>query len=148
MSRVLLSFLFSLAVISGIYSQKRIYNTTGITSYQPRIDGVIDERIWDTVEWSGDFIQRVPYEKRPPSQQTEFKIIYDDENLYVAIRCFDTSPDSIVRRMSRRDGFEGDWIEVNIDSYHDLQTACSFTVNAAGVKGDEAITNDNNWDSS
>jgi hypothetical protein len=148
MSRLLILFLFLPVVSYRIYSQKRIYNTVRITSEPPRIDGVIDERVWDTVEWSGDFVQRIPYEKKPPSQRTEFKIIYDDENLYVAIRCFDTSPDSIVRRMSRRDGFDGDWIEVNIDSYHDLRTACSFTVNAAGVKGDEAITNDNNWDSS
>jgi hypothetical protein len=148
MARVIISILFSLAVISGIYSQKKIYTTARITTDPPHIDGIIDEEAWDAVEWDGDFIQRIPYEKNPPSQQTAFKIIYDDENLYVGIRCFDTSPDSIVKRMSRRDGFDGDWIEINIDSYHDLRTAFSFTVNAAGVKGDEAITNDINWDTS
>lgn len=64
-------------------------------------------------------------------------MLYDAKNLYVGFRCFDTEPDKIERRMSRRDGFAGDWVEVNIDSYHDLQTAFSFTVTAAGVKGDE-----------
>ena len=49
--------------------------------------------------------------------------------------------------MSRRDGFDGDWVEVNIDSYFDQRTAFSFTASVSGVKGDEAITNNgNNWD--
>lgn len=51
--------------------------------------------------------------------------------------------------MSRRDGFEGDWVEINIDSYHDLRTAFSFTLSVSGVKGDEFVSNDgNNWDES
>lgn len=51
--------------------------------------------------------------------------------------------------MSRRDGFEGDWVEVNIDSYNDKRTTFSFTISASGVRGDEAISNNgNNWDSS
>jgi hypothetical protein len=131
-----------------IYAQKRIYTTAKITSEPPRIDGVFNENIWGIVEWSDGFIQREPHEKEPATEDTHFKIVYDDNNLYVAIRCLDSAPDSIVRRMSRRDGFDGDWAEINIDSYHDLRTAYSFTINAAGVKGDEAVTNDGNWDSS
>ena len=51
--------------------------------------------------------------------------------------------------MSRRDGFEGDWVEINIDSYNDKRTAFSFTTSVSGVKGDEFISNNgNNWDSS
>ncbi len=148
MYRLLIITLLSAIVFSGISAQKRIYNTVKISAEPPRIDGIFDESVWDIVEWGGDFTQIMPYENRPPSQETEFKIIYDDNNLYVALRCFDTSPDSIVRRMSRRDGFEGDWVEINIDSYHDLRTGFSFTVSASGVKGDEAISNDNSFDPS
>ena len=149
MSKLLLiSFLLITFLNSAVVAQKRSYNTSRIISDPPRIDGIFNESAWNIVEWSGDFTQRMPYENKPPSQKTQFKIIYDDDNLYVALRCFDTAPDSIVKRMSRRDGFEGDWIEVNIDSYHDLRTAFSFTVSASGVKGDEIITNDDNWDSS
>jgi hypothetical protein len=129
-------------------NDKKTYTTQKITSEPPRIDGLIDDEAWNTVEWSGDFVQVEPYENKAPSQQTKFKILYDDNNLYIAIKALDSAPDSIVQRMSRRDGFEGDWLEVNIDSYHDLLTGFSFNVSAAGVKGDEAITNDgNNWDS-
>ena len=85
----------------------------------------------------------------PPSQQTKFKILYDEKNLYIAVRAFDDEPDKIEKRLSRRDGFEGDYVEMHIDSYHDLRTAFSFTVTAAGVKGDEAISeNGENFDES
>jgi hypothetical protein len=52
-----------------------------------------------------------------------------------------------VRRMSRRDSFEGDLVEINIDSYYDKRTAFSFTASVSGVKGDEYISNNgDDWD--
>ncbi|MBC8110510.1 MAG: carbohydrate binding family 9 domain-containing protein, partial [Verrucomicrobia bacterium] len=54
-----------------------------------------------------------------------------------------------IKRMSRRDQFPGDWVELNLDSYHDLRSAFSFTVSASGVRGDEFVSNNgNNWESS
>lgn len=127
---------------------KKVYITKRLEGTPPNLDGKFDEACWQTVNWGGDFIQREPKEGDAPTQATAFKILYDAKNLYVAFRCYDTDPDKIVRRLSRRDGFAGDWVEINIDSYHDLRTAFSFTVTAAGVKGDELISNDgNNWDS-
>jgi len=114
-----------------------------------RMDGIIDEELWNTVEWSGDFIQHQPDEGKAPYLPTQFKILHDDKYLYFAGRAFDHEPDSIVERLSRRDEFPGDWIEVNIDSYHDLRTAFSFTLSVSGVKGDEFISeNGNHWDDS
>ncbi|MCB0584842.1 MAG: carbohydrate binding family 9 domain-containing protein, partial [Phaeodactylibacter sp.] len=115
----------------------------------PVIDGRFDDPVWSTVDWGGDFTQRSPYEGKDPTQETKFKILYDARYLYFAFRCFDTDPDSIVKRMSRRDGFEGDWVEVNIDSYNDKRTAFSFTTSVSGVKGDEFVSNNGgNWDAS
>ncbi len=129
---------------------KRVYITQSIgTAKAPVINGFIEEDVWDIVEWQGDFIERIPDENTPPSQQTKFKILYDDKNLYLAFRVFDTEPDKIEKRLSRRDGFEGDYMEIHFDSYHDLRTAFSFTVTAAGVKADEAISeNGENFDES
>lgn len=111
------------------------------------MDGRLDDPAWDRVEWGGDFIQRDPYEGKKPSQETAFKILYDDKYIYVGIRAYDTEPDKIVHRLTRRDHFDGDWVEINIDSYFDQRTAFSFTVNAAGVKGDEFISNNGDrWD--
>ena len=129
---------------------KRIYTTKYLgVETAPVIDGILNDAGWDIVEWTGDYIENQPDENTAPSEQTRFKITYDKKNLYIAVRAFDSQPDSIVRRLSRRDGFAGDWVEFNIDSYHDLRTAFSFTVTAAGVKGDEFISNNgNNWDAS
>jgi hypothetical protein len=128
--------------------EKKIYQTT-FTSSAPAIDGLMNDSCWSQVEWSGGFIQVQPDENKPPSQRTEFKILYDNNNLYVFIRAFDTEPEKISRRISRRDYFDGDLVEINIDSYYDQQTAFSFTASASGSKGDEAITQDgNNWDDS
>ena len=123
--------------------------THRVSSDAIHMDGIIDEAEWNNVEWAGDFIQYQPDEGAPPYQQTQFKILHDDKYLYFAGRAFDSRPDSIVERLSRRDEFPGDWIEVNIDSYHDLRTAFSFTLSVSGVKGDELISNNgNNWDDS
>jgi len=116
---------------------KRSYNTRLLQGVEaPLIDGVPDEAAWNIVDWEGDFIEQRPDENTPPAHQTRFKIIYDQKNLYVAIRCEDSEPDKIVKRLSRRDGFQGDWVAVFIDSYHDMRTAFGFLVTAAGVKAD------------
>ena len=129
-------------------NEKKTYQTY-FTKNAPEIDGLENDSCWNKVKWSGDFVQTQPYENKPPSQQTKFKILYDDNNLYVFIRAFDTEPEKISRRISRRDNFDGDMVEINIDSYYDQQTAFSFTAMASGAKGDEAVTQDgNNWDSS
>ena len=127
---------------------KRICHTQRIAGQPPTIDGSFDDAAWAQVDWNADFTQRQPHDGAAPTRQTRFKVLYDAKNLYFAIRCFDDAPDKIVRRMSRRDGFEGDWVEVNIDSYFDKRTAFSFTISASGVKGDEYVSNNgDNWDS-
>ena len=129
---------------------KKKYTTTGIGPEEaPQIDGDLTDAIWEQVSWGGDYIEFQPDENTAPSVQTKFKILYDSKNLYLAFKCYDPEPDKIERRLSRRDGFAGDWVEVNIDSYNDKRSAFSFSITAAGVKGDEFISNNgNNWDSS
>ncbi len=135
---------------SSIYVEKKIYTTASVGNNEsPVIDGILDDCVWNSVEWGSDFIENQPDENTQPSEQTKFKIVYDAKYLYIGIRAYDRSPDSIVKRLGRRDTFEGDWVEINIDSYHDLRTAFSFTASVSGVKSDEFISNNgNNWDSS
>jgi hypothetical protein len=105
------------------------------------IDGIPDDPVWGN-NWEDGFIQREPYEKGQPSQRTSFQLVYDDEYIYVAIKAFDTAPDSIVSRLSRRDKMDGDQVGIVIDSYHDLRTAFMFSVSASGVKSDEILSED------
>ena len=99
--------------------------------------------------WVDDFTQHEPYNGARPSQRTEFKIVFDKDNLYVAVKAYDTSPDSIVNRLTRRDHPDGDLVAIIVDSFHDLRTGFLFGISSAGVKYDLMMTNDGqNEDSS
>jgi hypothetical protein len=153
MKTCLLSFLLGLFPSFFLAAQtadppKRQYVATRIEPGTIELDGALDDGAWQMAETGKDFIEYQPDEGTPPSVQTEFRIIYDDKYLYIGYRAFDPAPDSLVKRMSRRDEFPGDWVEINIDCYHDLRTAFSFTFSCSGVRGDEFISdNGNNWDS-
>ncbi|MBA4322773.1 MAG: hypothetical protein C0408_08155, partial [Odoribacter sp.] len=108
----------------------------------PVIDGLVDDQAWQQGEWIDDFTQFEPYNGKEPSQKTEFKILFDENNLYIAIKSFDSSPDSIVKRMTRRDEVDGDMAGIAFDSYHDLRTGFLFGTSVGGVKFDQMMTND------
>lgn len=57
-----------------------------------RIDGRLDEGIYGTVPPITDFIQMLPRERQPASEKTEAWIVYDDDNVYISARCWDTTP--------------------------------------------------------
>lgn len=127
--------------------EKRQYHTQAVEASSIRPDGIPDEEAWSRVAWSGDFVEYKPDENTSPAYPTRFKILYDHKYLYLAYDCKDVR-DSIIKRMGRRDEFPGDWVEVNLDCYHDLRTAFSFTLSASGVRGDELISNNGDfWDS-
>jgi len=125
-----------------LLANKKIYTTKRVNPHAPVIDGHLDDPAWVSAKWGEGFIQQQPYDGREASQKTAFKILYDDNNLYVGIRAFDTHPDSIATRMSRRDDKDGDIVAVMLDSYFDHLTAFSFMVNAGGVKIDGVFTDD------
>ena len=116
----------------------RVYSTTRLTTEKPVVDGNLNDACWKTGTWAGDFVQWIPTEGARASQPTELKILYDDDNIYVAIRAFDNEPSKIQRRAGRRDEFQGDMVGVCFDSYHDHRTGFEFDMTAYGQKIDVA----------
>ncbi len=130
---------------------KKIYRTQKIESAPPTIDGKLTESVWLDAKRSGDFVQFQPYADVAPTEQTEFAIMYDDNNIYVGIWAHDSQVSEISQRMSRRDNIEGDLVGVDFDSYHDLRTSFGFWVSASGVKLDRIMSGngsneDDTWD--
>jgi hypothetical protein len=128
----------------------RIYYTNRISfAERPVIDGKLNDGCWKAGEWAGEYVQWIPNEGAKPSQPTQLKILYDDKNMYVAIRAFDSVPEKILRRPGKRDETVGDVVGVCFDSYHDHRTGFEFDVSAAGQKIDLLLTNpmeaDFNW---
>ena len=137
----ILTAILTLSAAIGQTPEKKQYKAEQIT-IAPVINGILDEDIWQGGEWKDDFIQNEPYNGASATQRTEFKIVLDKDNLYVGIKVFDTSPDSIVNRLTRRDHADGDLVAILVDSFHDLRTAFVFGISSAGVKYDMMITND------
>ncbi len=126
----------------GIHPQRTI-TAVRINPETPRIDGILDDEVWQHAPVSSDFLQKDPDEGKPATEETTVQIVYDDEALYIGIMCYDSEPDKVIARLTRRDQWvEADHVSVDIDAHHDHQTANWFMVNAAGVKGDGQIYND------
>ena len=141
-------FLILTGIAASDNPEIKSYHTKQVGDTQkPVLDGSLDDPCWNTVEWASDFTQSRPDDGAAPTRQTAFKVLYDDEFVYIGFLCYDENPEAIERRLSRRDGFPGDWVEINFDSYYDKRTAFSFTISASGVKSEEFISGDgNNWD--
>ncbi len=140
---------FLLISISNFAQSKRIYSTQRITQ-EPKIDGILDDAVWQMGNWEGNFTQRQPHDGAPATEKTFFKVFFTNDYIYVAVKALDNQADSIDSRLVRRDNMEGDMVGIHFDSYHDLRTSFSFMVNAAGVKSDVLYSNngdneDENW---
>ena len=115
------------------------------------IDGKLDDAAWATAEPTSGFVQSYPNPGVAAPDQTQVRILYDDDALYVGIRLFDAHPDSIAAGLARRDataatGIYSDWAHLVIDSYHDRRTAFRFSTTPRGVQKDVYMSNDLNED--
>ena len=119
------------------------------TSTAIELDGRDADAVWQTAPLVGDFREFSPQQDAEPSYDTEFRVAYSADELYVFVRAYDAHPDSIMRALSRRDTrTPSDQIGIIVDSYNDRRTGFSFYVNPDGVKRDFAIFDDGNEDSS
>ncbi len=126
--------------------QQPVYSASQLKAAKPVVDGKLNDECWKTGTWAGDFTQFIPNEGAKPSSPTEFKILYDNKNIYVALRAYDAEPNKIQRFSGARDEFAGDIIGINFDSYHDRRTGFEFSVTAWGQKIDLVLFNPMNWD--
>ena len=111
------------------------------------IDGRDTEGVWTRAPRYTAFRQFQPRVDVDPTLRTEFRVAYDERNLYIFVRMFDPHPDSIMRALSRRDvRGPSDQVKIMIDSYNDERSGYEFAVNPDGVKRDYAMTNDGNED--
>jgi hypothetical protein len=113
------------------------------TDQRPVLDGLVNDSQWQQAPAVLDFTQFDPNEGALPTEQTSVRILYDDRALYVGVICYDTKPNLIVHQLTRRDrSSEADRFTVQIDSYHDHQTAFVFSTNVSGVQSDGVLSQD------
>jgi hypothetical protein len=135
------------AVLIADTASPRSATAWRLAGQAPRIDGRLDDAVWDQAPASAGFVQYEPSEGAAPSEETLVQIAYDTEALYVAVSCRDSDPGAIVSRLTRRDGeSEADWVIVSLDPHHDRQTGRFFGVYASGSKADGVYANDRDED--
>jgi hypothetical protein len=136
---------FETARLSRVVAAVRI--TEKIT-----LDGKLDEPAWRLAPAAKDFIQLRPNNGAPAREQTEVRVLYDDDNLYVGVIAFDSDPAHVTLKSLQRDFpfFESDAVTVVFDSLHDRRSGFSFSANSAGARRDQQLSNDGSsnvdWD--
>ena len=124
---------------------------TAITS-EIVIDGSLDEAAWRQAPTIGDLVQRIPVAGAAPTERTEVRLLYDEDNLYIGVMCHDTEPDRVLASQMARDASlnADDRLAIVLDTFRDQSNAFHFATNPAGAMVDGLVfangeTNDD-WD--
>jgi hypothetical protein len=152
--KLIFTFLITVIFANGIYAQnttpKKKLNAQRTTT-SPKIDGILDDAVWNGVPIATDFIENRPVPGRiePKEGRTEIKVLYDDFAIYISARMFD-KPDSVVRELVGRDNIgNADFIGIVFDTFLDGVNGNGFFVTAAGVQFDAKYSliggEDSNW---
>jgi len=111
-----------------------------------RLDGRLDEAVYESLQSITDFIQQIPDEGAPGSERTEVWVMFDENNLYVSARCFDSAPPSEwVANEMRHDVIQlrqNDSFSILLDTFHDRRNGVAFLVTPIGGYSDFALTNE------
>jgi hypothetical protein len=110
----------------------------------PRLDGTLDDPIWQQAPPITDFRQREPYEGKAATERTEVRVLYSRNEVYFGVACHDSVAGGPVATQLRRDVTQelDDYFEVVIDSRLDRRNAYVFQVNPLGTQRDALITDE------
>jgi hypothetical protein len=110
-----------------------------------QIDGLLEEAVYASTPSISDFIQNDPHEGAPATQKTELWIFFDQNNVYVTARCWESQPERMVANEMRRDStniVQSENIGFAFDTFHDRRNSFVFEVNAIGGRIDAQVTGD------
>lgn len=133
-----------------LFGQKPAWERKSIKAFRTdekiKIDGILNESIWQTEGYS-EFRQSDPIDGAAPTEKTVVWVAYDNTSLYVAAYCYDSRPDLIDGKLCRRDVvIESDWFSLHIDPYLDRMSGFAFAVNPAGSFHEGVLYNDEYFD--
>ena len=108
---------------------------------QVELDGLLDEAFWLRAVPATNFIQVDPDNGAPATEETEVRIVYTREALYMGVRAFDSEPDRWLGYQRRRDEFlsSDDRFMWTIDTFLDERSGYFFEMNPAGLMADALL---------
>ena len=117
-----------------------------------KIDGIVDEEAWKSTDKAKDFWLRLPTDTCRATNQTEVRLTYDDDFLYVSAICFKQKNGLVTVESMKRDYIipYNDCFQIILEPFNDLTNGFIFGVNAAGAQLDGLISEGQvinlNWD--
>ena len=101
-----------------------------------KIDGKGNEFNWEKAAWTSDFWMWRPTDTLPAKKQTRFKIIRDDQNLYLLVEAA-TSGTKFTTPNLKRDfsTYGADYLTLLFDTFSDATNAFSFATNPLNPVG-------------
>ena len=117
------------------------------------LDGRLDEPVWRTAPVAKDFVQNDPREGEPATFDTEVRMVFDGDALFIGVVAKDADPGAIIVNELKKDFNTGasDTFHFVLDTFHDARNGYQFAVNPAGARWDAQMTNEGrennaNWD--
>lgn len=110
-----------------------------------RIDGVLDEDVYQEVKSVSDFYQMEPLKGAPASDKTEVWLLFDDDQVYFVARCWEEDPTRIMASDMRRDGphiIQGDYVGFILDTFYDRRNGVIINISAVGGRRDGLVTDE------
>ena len=130
--------------ISRDASGRAVVRASPLTS-PLRLDGQLDEAVYRELRPASDFIQEDPKVGEPATERTEVWVFFDDENVYVGARMWESEPDRMIVNEMRKDSpmvFQNESLTIAFDTFYDRRNGVAFVINPLGGRQDGQITNE------
>jgi hypothetical protein len=128
----------------GVNSARERYSIPAVrVDESPKIDGVLDDAVWQKAAVIDDFTQQEPREGTPASERTEVRVMYDGRSLLIAVHAFDAQPSGIVATEMRRDSdrlLDEDNFQIILDTFNDSRNGYMFVTTPLGAKLEQQIS--------
>ena len=111
------------------------------TSVEIVIDGSLDEAPWRRSPKIGNLVQRIPRAGAKPTERTEVTLLYDKDNLYIGVMCYDSEPNRVLASQMARDAMlrPDDRLSIILDTFRDQSNAFYFSTNPNGALVDGLV---------
>jgi len=104
------------------------------------IDGKLEEATWQAADVATNFFLNYPVDTTLAKYQTEARLAYDDDNLYVSLVCFDDQTPNIVQSLRRDFDYDvNDNASVMLGPYNDGLNGFFFAITPEGVQMEGTI---------
>jgi len=128
--------------------RSKVYSATR-ASGRIVIDGIVDEPTWERAAVGTDFYQTDPQSGVPATERTEFRVLYDEDQIYLSVVAHQSDPTIISELKREFAATDGDVIIVFFDTFDDDRNGFAFATNPGSAMRDWQISGgspNENWD--